>query len=260
MGVMEELSLDGKKAIVTGGSRGIGKGIATGLAEAGADVALVFRSSVDLAEQLADKFRDMNRDSFALQADVSDKSKVKAMVQQVIEKWGRIDVLVNNAGIVINAPAEEMTEDEWDQVLNVDLKGVFLCSQMVGQKMIEQGGGSIINVGSMSGYIANYPQPQVSYNSAKAGVHTLTKCLATEWAPHNIRVNAIAPGYIETDMTRPFLEGNSEDVQRYWIEGAVMERVGQPHELAGTAVLLASDASSFITGEVVVVDGGYTLR
>lgn len=258
--IMEKFRLNGKKAIVTGGLRGIGKAIAVGLNEAGADVAIVDRDTVDQAKKLLEEIKDMGRNSIYLIADVSKKEDVQNMVDQVMGKWGRIDILVNNVGICINAPAEDMTEEEWDKVIDVNLKSVFLCSQAVGRVMIEQKSGSIINIGSMSGYIVNYPQPQVSYNAAKAGVHMMTKCLATEWAPHNIRVNAIAPGYTQTGLLDSFLEKYPEEAQKYWIDPAVQERIGLPEEQVGAAVYLASDASTYTTGEVITIDGGYTLR
>ena len=182
------------------------------------------------------------------------------MVAQVVDKWGGVDILVNNAGICLNAPAEHMTEAEWDDVIDINLKGVFLCSQAVGQQMIKQRSGAIVNVGSMSAEIANFPQPQVAYNAAKAGVHILTKCLATEWAKYNIRVNAIAPGYVETELTRPFLDKNPDDAEAYWYKGALQNRIGRPDELAGAVLYLVSEAASYTTGSVFTVDGGFTCR
>ena len=259
-GIMEKFNLEGRKAIVTGGSRGIGRSIAKGLAEAGADNAIVDIGNIELANELVDELKEIGRDACFVKANVINKDEVYQMVDFVMERWHQIDIIVNNAGICRNTPAEDMTEKDWDDVMDVDLKGVFLCSQAVGRQMIKRKSGSIINIGSMSGYVVNYPQPQVAYNAAKAGVHMMTKCLAMEWAKYNIRVNAIAPGYIKTPLTVPFLEKYPDDVQRYWIEGAVQERIGQPEELAGAVVYLASDASTYTTGEIITVDGGFTLR
>ena len=259
-GIMEKFRLDNKKAIVTGGASGIGRAIAEALAEAGADMAIADMENPGRARELMEKLDRMGRDCLYVQTDVRIRKQIEQMVDQVVEKWGRVDILVNSAGICRNTPAEDMTEAQWDEVVDINLKGVFLFSQVVGRRMILQKSGVIINMGSMSGDIVNYPQPQVAYNAAKAGVHLLTKCLATEWAGHNIRVNAIAPGYIETPLTRPFLDEHIEDAEKYWYKGAVQNRIGRPDELAGAALFLASEASSFATGSVLTIDGGFTCR
>lgn len=253
-------NLKGRKAIVTGGSRGIGKGLAQALAAQGADVAIVVRSSLDRAERLATELRDQGVDSFAIQADVAVEADVVRMVEAVITRWARIDILVNNAGIVLPAHAEACTLDTWRQTMAVNLDGVFLVSREVGKHMIHQRGGSIINIGSMSGRIVNWPFRHAAYNVSKAGVHMLTKCLAVEWAEHNIRVNALAPGYIMTELTEEVLREHPDVVSEHWAKGAVQNRIGSVDELAGAVVYLASDASSFTTGEVLTVDGGLTLR
>lgn len=253
-------SLKGRKAIVTGGSRGIGKALAEALVAQGADVALVVRSSLERAEQLAAQLRDQGVDSFALVADVAQEADVQRMTEAVIARWGRIDILVNNAGIVLPAGAEDCSLDTWRQTLAVNLDGVFLVSREVGKHMIAQRSGSIINIGSMSGRIVNWPFRHAAYNVSKAGVHMLTKCLAAEWAEHNIRVNALAPGYIMTELTAEVLREHPEVVNEQWAKGAVQNRIGRADELAGAVVYLASDASSFTTGEVITVDGGLTLR
>lgn len=259
-GILDKFRLDDKKAIITGGARGIGRAVAIGFAEANADVAIVDIAHEDLAIELVAEIKATGRDAMYVYVDVRKKDSVQQMVDQVIGRWGRIDILFNNAGICTGPPAEDMTEKEWDDVIDVNLKGVFLCSQAVGRHMIGQKSGSIINTGSMSGDIVNYPQTQISYNASKAGVHMFTKCLAVEWAKYNIRVNAIAPGYIMTDLTAPYLEKYPDDVQRYWIEGAVQNRIGKPEELVGAVLYLASDASTYTTGEVITIDGGFTLR
>ncbi len=253
-------NLKGRKAIVTGGSRGIGKGLAEALAAHGADVAIVVKSSMDRAETLVDELKVSGVDSFAIKADVADEDDVKRMVQTVVDRWGRIDILVNNAGIVLPANAEDCTLDSWRQTMAVNLDGVFLTSQAVGRQMIKQKSGSIINIGSMSGRIVNWPFRHAAYNVSKAGVHMLTKCLATEWAEHGIRVNAIAPGYIMTELTDEVLKEHPTVVSEHWAKGAVQNRIGTVEELAGVTIYLASGASSFTTGEIVTVDGGLTLR
>ena len=259
--VMDRFSLHGRTALVTGASRGIGNGIARGLAEAGADVGVVYRQTADQADAFVEELHAMGRTgSFAHRADVTKKSEIDGMVDAALSRWGKIDILVNNAGTGRRVAAEEMTEETWDFIVDLNLKSVFFTSQAVGRQMISQGGGSIVNVGSISALIVNNPQKQCHYNAAKAGVHMLTKCLAVEWVEHNIRVNAIAPGYVETDLTRPFMEENPEQAHDLWKMGTLQERFAAPREIAGAAVYLASDASTFVTGEVMVVDGGYTLR
>ncbi|MEE8244928.1 MAG: glucose 1-dehydrogenase [Pseudomonadales bacterium] len=258
---MDRFSLRGRTALVTGASRGIGNGIARGLAEAGADIGVVYRQTADQADAFVDELLTMGRSrSFAHQADVTKKSEIDGMVDTALSRWSKIDILVNNAGTGRGVAAEEMSEETWDFIVDLNLKSVFFTSQAVGRQMISQGGGSIINVGSISALIVNNPQKQCHYNAAKAGVHMLTKCLAVEWVKHNIRVNAIAPGYVETDLTRPFMEENPEEAEKLWKMGTLQERFSAPSEMAGAAVYLASDASTFVTGEVMVVDGGYTLR
>lgn len=253
-------SLKGRKAIVTGGSRGIGKSLAEALAANGADVAIVVRSSLELAQSVAEELKAGGVDSFALQADVSVEDDVERMTTAVVERWGRIDILVNNAGIVLPAHAEDCALDTWRQTMAVNLDGVFLVSKAVGRQMIAQKSGSIINIGSMSGRIVNWPFRHAAYNVSKAGVHMLTKCLATEWAEHNIRVNAIAPGYIMTELTDEVLREHPTVVSEHWAKGAVQNRIGGVEELAGATVYLAGDAASFTTGEILTIDGGLTLR
>ena len=178
-------------------------------------------------------------------------------VAEVVERFGKLDIFVNNAGICRNIKAEEMTLEEWQEVIDINLTGVFIGSQVAGKRMIEQGGGSIINIASMSGSIVNVPQPQCSYNASKAGVIHLTKSLASEWAKYNIRVNAISPGYMKTGMTEKTLE--TDMAKDWWLRLTPMGRPGLPCELGGAVVYLASDASSFMTGADLIIDGGYTV-
>lgn len=259
--IIDKFRLTGRKAIVTGASRGIGRALAKGLAEAGADVAIADIGNEESAAKTIDAItNDLKRKAFFVKVDVTDWESVHNMVETVRDAWGRIDILINNAGICINTPAEKTDKATWLKVIDVNLNGVFYCSQAVSTVMIEQKSCVIINIGSMSGIVANYPQPQASYNTAKAGVHMLTKSLAMEWADYNIRVNAIAPGYINTELIVPFVEKYPDDYQNYWVKGAVQRRVGNPEELVGAAVYLASDASTYATGSIVLIDGGYTLR
>ena len=252
--------LSGRKAVVTGGSRGIGRAIAEALRAQGADVAVVVRETVDRAEGLVAELNAGGGDSFAFRADVSDEADVGRLAAAVAGRWGGVDILVNNAGIVLPGPAEDFGFDAWRRTMAVNLDGVFLVSQAIGRLMIARKRGAIVNVGSMSGRIVNWPFRHAAYNVSKAAVHMLTKCLATEWAEHGIRVNAIAPGYIMTELTEEVLREHPEVVSEHWAKGAVVNPIGTVDELAGAVVYLASDAASFTTGEVHTVDGGLTLR
>lgn len=255
MNVLSMFDLTGEKAIVTGGGQGLGREMALALAEAGADVAVVQRR-VEVSEQTAEEIRKLGRDSFAMKVDVSKAEDVKNMVAAAKDRFGKIDILINNAGIAQHVPAEDITEEDWDTMIDIDLKGVFLGSQIVGREMIKQRKGSIINIASMSGFIVNHPQQQVHYNTAKAGIVMLTKGLAVEWAKYNIRVNAIAPGYIKTPLLAQDLGPGK--IGEEWVKLTPMGRLGEPFELKGLALFLASKASSFMTGSTIVIDGGYT--
>jgi len=253
MQVKSLFDLTGEKAIVTGGSQGLGEQMALALAEAGADVAIA-DINLDGAREVTEMIEKTGRGSIAIKVDVSQEASVEEMVRTVKDQFGQIDILVNNAGIVNNSPAEEMTTECWEEVVKVDLTGVFLCARVVGREMIRQKKGNIINISSMSGLVVNRPQPQIHYNASKAGVIMITKCLATEWAKYNIRVNAIAPGYMATAIVRRVID----QYQDHWLPLVPMGRIGEPREIRGPAVFLASQASSYMTGTVVVMDGGYT--
>jgi len=255
MNVLSMFDLKGEKAIVTGGGQGLGKEMALALAEAGADVAVVQRH-VEVAEKAAEEIRKLGRDSIAMKVDVSKAGDVKNMVEAVKDRFGKIDILINNAGIAQAIPALDMTEDDWDSMIDIHVKGTFLCSQMVAREMVKQKKGSIINIASMSGFIVNRPQGQAHYNTAKAAIAHLTKSLAMEWAKYNIRVNSIAPGYMMTDILVPFLR--DKKLGNEWLMMSPMGRFGEPHEIKGLALFLASKASSFVTGSVILIDGGYT--
>lgn len=246
-------SLTGKKAWVTGGSRGIGKTLATTLATFGADVAIVDILSEE-AEKTAAEIRALGVDSFAVKADVTDESDVAAMTESVRKRWGKVDIALNNAGVVCQVPAIDMTYADWKRVVDINLNGVFLTSQAAARVMLPSGGGSIVNTASMSAWVVNHPQPQCSYNASKAGVVQLTKSLAVEWAPHNIRVNCICPGYIRTELTAQV----RQDWQDDWIRQSVTKRLGLPEDLAGIVIYLVSDASPFTTGSDFIIDGGFT--
>ena len=256
MGIVEKMRLDGKKGFVTGAARGIGKCTATAFAEAGADVAII-DVDLDVAKQTAEEIaKATGRKVIALKCDCTDEKQVNDMVAQVVSELGGLDFCHNNAGICINAPAEEMSYEQWSKVININLTGIFLTDIAAGKYMLEHGGGSIINTASMSGHIVNVPQPQCAYNASKAGVIQLTKSLAIEWAKRGVRVNSISPGYIGTELV------NSSDflvpLIEKWNAMAPMGRLGRPEELQSICVYLAGDTSSFTTGSDFIVDGAFT--
>ena len=256
MGIVEKMRLDGKKGFVTGAARGIGKCTATAFAEAGADVAIV-DVDLDVAKETAEEIaKATGRKVIALKCDCTDEKQVNDMVAQVVSQLGGLDFCHNNAGICINAPAEEMSYEQWSKVININLTGIFLTDIAAGKYMLEHGGGSIINTASMSGHIVNVPQPQCAYNASKAGVIQLTKSLAIEWAKRGVRVNSISPGYIGTELV------NSSDflvpLIEKWNAMAPMGRLGRPEELQSICVYLAGDTSSFITGSDFIIDGAFT--
>lgn len=254
--ILDQFKLDGKTAIVTGASRGLGRGMAVGLAEAGADLILVARSKDGLSET-ADMVEEQGQQALSVACDVTDLDTFKEeVIEQGKDKFGSIDVLINNAGIIRRAPAHEHSDEDWDDVIDVNLSSLFKISREVGKVMIDQGSGKIINIASLLTYFGGITVP--SYAASKGGVAQVTKALANEWAQHDIQINAIAPGYYETDNTAPL----QEDEDRY---EAISERIpagrwGQPEDLKGAAVFLASDASNYVNGHVMLVDGGWMAR
>ncbi len=254
MSVLDQFRLDGRVSAVTGANRGIGFSLAVALAEAGSDVALLVRDPDSTAE-VTGALESLGVRAETVAVDVTDPAAVDAAAARVQELFGRVDVLVNNAGFCIHRPALEVSPQEWRQVLDVNVDGVWFCAQAFGRLMVAQGSGSIVNIGSISAGIVNRPQWQPAYNASKAAVHQLTKSLAAEWAPHGLRVNALAPGYIKTEMAPV----DEPQFRRHWIEDAPMQRYGLPAELGPSLVYLASDASAFMTGSVLTIDGGYTV-
>lgn len=256
MGIIEKMRLDGKVGFVTGGARGIGKCTATAFAEAGADVAIVdldYETAVVTAKEIAEA---TGRKVIAIKCDVTDEAQVQAMVDEVVEKLGGLNFCHANAGIAINAPAEEMTYAQWKKIIDVNLNSVFLTDTIAGRYMLSHGGGSIINTASMSGHIVNVPQPQCGYNASKAGVMQLTKSLAVEWAKKGVRVNSISPGYIGTELV--LAAEHLKTLIPQWNAMAPMGRMGKPEELQAVVVYLAGDAASFTTGSDFVIDGAFT--
>ena len=257
MNLIDKFRLTGKTAFVTGGARGIGKAVATGFAQAGANIVIADLDEAEskkTAEQISQEYKVR---TLAVKTDVTSPDSVRALIEAIDREFSTLDVAFCNAGICINAPAKDMTFEQWSKVININLTGVFLTAQAAGKYMIDKGiKGSIINTASMSAHIVNVPQPQCAYNASKAGVIQLTKSLAIEWAGYGIRVNCISPGYIGTELVKnnPTLI----PLIKTWNEMAPMHRLGEPEELQTVTLYLASDASSFTTGSDVIVDGAFT--
>ncbi|MGB7448830.1 MAG: glucose 1-dehydrogenase [Ornithinimicrobium sp.] len=254
MRVLEKFQLDEQVAVVTGGNRGLGRAFAQALGEAGARVALISRGA-EANSVAVEELTQMGIEARAYEADVADRESLASAAEQIVGDFGRVDVLVNNAGTVVHKPSLEVTEDDWDTVMRVNVDGVWNGCQIFGDYMVQAGRGSIINIGSMSALIVNRPQWQPAYNASKAAVHHLSKSLAAEWAPHGVRVNALAPGYVRTDLSPV----DDPEFKRYWIDDAPQQRAAEPEEIAPAVVFLASTASSFMTGTELVIDGGYTV-
>lgn len=248
MSYRKKMNLSGRLALVTGAGQGIGAACAQALAETGATVIC---TDIDLS-RAESTTHSLGGAASARQLDVTNSSQLNELASQLPP----LDILVCNAGIVSNVAAEDMTDEEWDRVINVNLSGVFKTCRAFGRRMLENGKGSIVNIGSMSAHIVNIPQPQCHYNASKAGVHHLTRSLAVEWATRGVRVNAVAPTYIETPLLQG-LESQSGLVDR-WLDLTPGGRMGQPEEIASIVQFLASDASSLMTGSIVTADAGYT--
>ena len=254
--VLDRFRLEGRVALVTGGARGLGQTIATALAEVGADVALAGRSQAPCAETAARIAAATGRRAHGFAADVTKAADVDRLVAEVEATLGPIDILVNNAGVNKRGPIQELTEADWDFVIDTNLKGPWLCSRAIGPGMVARGWGRIVNLGSVMGLISL--PGRTPYATSKAGIINMTRTLALEWAGTGVTANAICPGIFGTDMNKPLMD----DPVKYkeFISIVPMGRWGELHELAGAAVFLASDASSYVTGTTLVVDGGWTAR
>lgn len=246
------IDVSGKVAVVIGGSRGLGKAIALGLAKAGADVVPASRST-NRNTEVVREIVGMGRNSCTVEVDATRREMVQKLRDTVLERFGRIDVLVHSAGIGVRKPFLEVTEEEWDAVLQVNLKSAFVCSQVFGSAMVKQGAGTIINVASLGSFVGL--GGSAPYCASKGGLLMLTRVLAVEWADKGVRVNAVVPGYFATDLTRPILQ--DERVFSMIVSRTPMRRVASPDEVAGAVVYLASDAARFVTGTAIAVDGGF---
>ena len=251
----DKFKLNNKIALITGGAKGIGLSIAHALGEAGAKLVVIDRdNSTGGIEELS----KANYDITFFEGDLLDRSVPQKTIDFTLEKHGRVDILVNNAGVAQHGDTEKFNDDLLDKIMDLNVDAVFRMCRSAIPPMKKQGEGVILNIGSMSGIASNIPQPQVAYNASKAAVHMMTKSLASDYANQNIRVNAIAPGYVKTDITN--LPKKYEHWYSTWSKQTPMTRMAEPHEIASAALFLCSPASSYVTGEVLVVDGGYTTR
>ena len=247
---MSQFELTNEVAIITGGGTGIGRSIALEFAKAGADVVVASRKLENL-EKVVKEIQALGRQSLAIATDVRVPEQVDNMVKETVDTFGKIDILVNNAGASFPCPLEDMTPNGWDAVIGINLKGPYLCSRAVGKVMIQQKGGKIINIASVAGI--NGSPGMAHYGAAKAGLINLTKSLAVEWAKHNIYVNCIAPGLVRTEGAYAAMDLTNEEER---VKGIPLGRAGQPAEIGSAAIFLASEASSFLTGETIAVQGG----
>jgi len=253
---LEKLKLDGKVAVVTGAGQGIGAACARALGEAGAAV-IVADMMAERVEASVGELKKLGLKAHGVKLDVTKSKEVDSVAAQIIKQHGRVDILVNNAGVAkSDVKAEDTSDEHWRHHMDVNVDGLFWCCRAFGREMLKQKSGSIVNIGSMSGFIVNKPQPQSFYNASKAAVHHLTRSLAAEWAKSGVRVNAVAPTYIETPLTSFGIRENKA-MYETWLEMTPMGRVGQPDEIASVVHFLASDAASLMTGSIVLADGGY---
>lgn len=250
--ILDDFRLEGKVSLVTGASRGLGKALAEGLAEAGSNLVIAARTA-DALEEVAEGIRALGREVLVAPTDVTKEEDLDRLVQAALDRFGQIDVLVNNAGTTARHPAEDFPIEDFDRVMEVNLRSVFLLTQKVAKVMIEQGGGSIINLASLLSEIGGWQIP--AYAASKGAIRQLTKQLALEWAKYKIRVNAIGPGYFRTEMTEPLYQDPERN--RRIMERVAIKRWGQLEDLKGAVVYLASRASEYVTGQVLYVDGGW---
>jgi len=251
------LDLSGKVAVVTGSSKGLGFSQAQALARAGAKLVVNSRHKEEL-NKITNEIKQIGGSVLSIEADISDEKQIIEMFKNIFEHYGRVDILVNNAAAdILNITPEEITLDKWDKVIRTNINGTFICCREAGKIMIKQKSGRIINVSSISAYIVNKDAIGVAYNVSKSGIIMLTKTLAVNWAKHNISVNAVVPGYHGTEITIPWFEENPHTYKEV-LSNIPLKRLGNPKDLANFIVVLSSDIASYITGSIIIVDGGYT--
>lgn len=250
-----DFSLTNRVAIVTGASKGLGYGTALALANAGAHVVVTSRAQ-ERVEPVAKEIRQMGRQALPLAMEVRSLESIDAMVEATLDHFGQIDILVNNAGINIPEPALDVTEEHWDRLMDINLKGLFFCAQQVGRVMVDQGQGKIINIGSQMGFVGG--ALRAAYCSSKGGVVQLTKALAIEWAQHGVNVNGVAPTFLRTPFTAPMFE--DEQFYQEVVGNILFGRLGEVEDVLGAVIFLASSAADLITGHTILVDGGWTVR
>lgn len=252
MHILDLFKLEGQTAIVTGGGRGLGAQIAKGFAEAGANVVVCSRN-LEICQEMSEEIKQLGVDSLAFKCDVTNANDIKKVVEETIEHFGTIDILVNNSGATWGAPVEDMPIEAWEKVLNVNITGTFLMSQAVGKVMIKQNSGKIINIASIAGFGGTPPFMQtIGYNTSKGAIMTFTKDLAVKWGQYNINVNAIAPGFFPTKMSQVIIEKGKNQI----LEGTPLNRLGEDSDLKGAALFLASKAADYVSGDILTVDGG----
>jgi NAD(P)-dependent dehydrogenase (short-subunit alcohol dehydrogenase family) len=252
MTLKDLFKLDGKTALITGSAHGLGKKIALGLAECGVSL---FLADIDCPRKTERQIKELGTRSIAVETDIADETQVRDLVAKAVAEFGKVDILINNAGVsqLSYTPTEQLAVEEWDRITGINLRGTFLCCKHIGKFMIENGGGKIVNISSTAG-ITGVPRAP-AYCASKAGVILLTKSLALEWARYNIHVNAIAPHYLETDLTKSLR--NTKTVYSSLIQSIPLKRFGKTSDLIGAVLLLSSEASGYMTGSVLTVDGGY---
>jgi NAD(P)-dependent dehydrogenase (short-subunit alcohol dehydrogenase family) len=254
--VFPSMDVKGKIAVITGAGQGLGRWMALGLAHAGADI-VIAEVNPQTGKSASDEVKKMEKRALYINTDVTRVDSIQTMVARVMKEWGRIDILVNNAGISVRKKAEEVTPEEFDRVAAVNLRGAYFCAQAVGKVMIQQREGKIINIASAAGFLVRTGIPNSVYSTMKAGIIMMTKAMAAEWSPYNVRVNALAPGYFATPLTVPRLKDNK--AMQSVMDSTPLKRLGQAEDIVGPVVFLASDAAAFITGACLFVDGGRTV-
>lgn len=257
--ILDRFNLEGEVALITGGAQGIGKSFAHTLGEAGAKI-IIADIQKEKGDSLVDELFGKGMDAFFIESDISKRENIRVMIEEAVKRWGKLTIAINNAGVGGWANAEDMTEDHWDHILNINLRSLMFCCQFEAKAMIPQGYGKIINMSSVSAHVVLRPQNQAAYNVSKAGVFHLTRTLAGEWAKYGIRVNSLSPGYTRTEMLENLLEtDDGKKLVSFWSEQIPLGRLASLEDLQGAILFLASGASDYMTGADIVIDGGYSV-